>query len=221
MSRHVVVIAPDDSGGYVVTAPGLPGCVTHGDTLEDAQTNARAAIELYLDGEDAASLAAAGVRTDLIVARFEAGALAWPALRFVCHRRHGRQPGARDGGGGFGSGGRALMGGWREEWETKGYRDPLSVDRTDFLRVRMRIERGRQVRFTAQYEAVIDGRIYPVIRYDTAHGDPHRDTLDRHCTVVDKKWFWGAPLGQTLRTAIADIRADWPAYRAVFEDPTP
>ncbi len=34
------------------------------------------------------------------------------------------------------------MGGWREEWETESFRVPLSWERTDFLRVRMRIERG-------------------------------------------------------------------------------
>ena len=70
MSRHVVVLAPDESGGYTVTVPGLPGCVTHGDTVEGALANAREAIALYLDGEDANSLAA-GVERDLIVAHVE------------------------------------------------------------------------------------------------------------------------------------------------------
>ncbi len=71
MGRHIVVLAPDESGGYTVTVPGLPGCVTHGDTVEGALANAREAIALYLDGEDAESLAAAGVRRDRIVAHVE------------------------------------------------------------------------------------------------------------------------------------------------------
>ncbi len=44
-----VVLTPDpDDGGYVVTVPGLPGCVTEGDTFEEAVSNARDAIALYL-----------------------------------------------------------------------------------------------------------------------------------------------------------------------------
>lgn len=73
-SRHVGVLASDEGGGDVVTAPGRPGGVIHGDPFEAALANARAAIGRYLDGEDAASLAAAGVRTDPIVACVAAGA---------------------------------------------------------------------------------------------------------------------------------------------------
>ncbi len=45
----------DASGGYVATVPVLPGCHTQGETLEEAETNVREAIELYLE-----SLAAHG-----------------------------------------------------------------------------------------------------------------------------------------------------------------
>jgi len=45
-----VVLTPDpDDGGYVVTVPALPGCVTEGDTYEEALQNAREAIALYLE----------------------------------------------------------------------------------------------------------------------------------------------------------------------------
>jgi predicted RNase H-like HicB family nuclease len=36
-------------GGYVAVMPALPGCHTQGDTLEEAQDNAREAIELYVE----------------------------------------------------------------------------------------------------------------------------------------------------------------------------
>lgn len=45
-----VVLIPDDhDGGYTVTVPALPGCITEGDTLDEALANAREAIALYLD----------------------------------------------------------------------------------------------------------------------------------------------------------------------------
>lgn len=44
------VLTPDElDGGYVVTVPGLPGCITEGDTVEEALKNAKEAISLYLE----------------------------------------------------------------------------------------------------------------------------------------------------------------------------
>lgn len=48
--------------------PALPGCVTHGETVDVALVNAREAIALYLRGEDADSLARAGARDGLMFA---------------------------------------------------------------------------------------------------------------------------------------------------------
>lgn len=39
-------------GGYTVYVPSLPGCVSEGDTMEEAQANIREAIELYLEPAD-------------------------------------------------------------------------------------------------------------------------------------------------------------------------
>jgi predicted RNase H-like HicB family nuclease len=40
---------PEPEGGFTVTCPKLPPLVTYGDTLEEAQANAREAIELCLE----------------------------------------------------------------------------------------------------------------------------------------------------------------------------
>ena len=49
MRRYTVVLHPDaDEGGFTVTVPSLPGCITEGDTLEEALANAREAIGLHL-----------------------------------------------------------------------------------------------------------------------------------------------------------------------------
>jgi len=43
------VFGPDVNGGYSVTVPSLPGCISEGDSFEEANANIREAIELYLD----------------------------------------------------------------------------------------------------------------------------------------------------------------------------
>ena len=44
-----VVLERSDEGGYTVYVPGLPGCISEGDTKEEALKNIREAIELYLE----------------------------------------------------------------------------------------------------------------------------------------------------------------------------
>ena len=49
--RYIVLLTPDpDEGGYTVTVPVLPGCITEGDTLAEALANAREAIKCHLEG---------------------------------------------------------------------------------------------------------------------------------------------------------------------------
>ena len=47
--NYTVIITPDETGGYVVTCPALPGLVTEGDTLEEARRMAADAIRGYLE----------------------------------------------------------------------------------------------------------------------------------------------------------------------------
>ncbi len=44
-----VVLEPSDEGGYTVYVPSLPGCISEGETVEEALANIREAIELYLE----------------------------------------------------------------------------------------------------------------------------------------------------------------------------
>lgn len=39
-----------DEGGYNVTVPALDGCYTQGDTEDEAISNAKEAIQCYLEG---------------------------------------------------------------------------------------------------------------------------------------------------------------------------
>ncbi|MBO3704683.1 MAG: type II toxin-antitoxin system HicB family antitoxin [Candidatus Accumulibacter sp.] len=44
-----VLLREEPEGGYTVTVPTLPGCITYGDTIPDAVAMAKEAIELYLE----------------------------------------------------------------------------------------------------------------------------------------------------------------------------
>ena len=48
MHSFTVVFESASEGGYVAHVPSLPGCSTQGETFEDAQKNAKEAIEGYL-----------------------------------------------------------------------------------------------------------------------------------------------------------------------------
>jgi predicted RNase H-like HicB family nuclease len=44
-----VVLEPSDEGGYTVYVPSLRGCLSEGETVEEALENIQEAIELYLE----------------------------------------------------------------------------------------------------------------------------------------------------------------------------
>ena len=47
--KYTVILEKEADGGYVVSVPVLPGCVSQGDTREEALTNIREAIGLYVE----------------------------------------------------------------------------------------------------------------------------------------------------------------------------
>jgi predicted RNase H-like HicB family nuclease len=44
-----IILEPSEDGGYTVLVPSLPGCISEGDTKEEALEKIREAIELYLE----------------------------------------------------------------------------------------------------------------------------------------------------------------------------
>ena len=48
---HTVLLEPDpDEGGFTVTVPELPGCITQGETIDEALAMAQEAIALHVEG---------------------------------------------------------------------------------------------------------------------------------------------------------------------------
>jgi predicted RNase H-like HicB family nuclease len=52
--KYTVVLQRENDGGYVATVPALPGCVSQGETREEALRNVEEAMELYLEDVKAA-----------------------------------------------------------------------------------------------------------------------------------------------------------------------
>ncbi len=47
--KYTILIERNEEGSYTVTVPSLSGCITEGDTWEEAIANAREAIAGYIE----------------------------------------------------------------------------------------------------------------------------------------------------------------------------
>ena len=44
-----IILKPEPEGGFTVTVPALPGCITYGRDIEEAKKMVRDAIQVYLE----------------------------------------------------------------------------------------------------------------------------------------------------------------------------
>ncbi|HMQ76855.1 MAG: type II toxin-antitoxin system HicB family antitoxin [Flavobacteriales bacterium] len=44
-----VLLTPEPEGGFTVSVPALPGCITYGESIDHALSMAKEAIELYVE----------------------------------------------------------------------------------------------------------------------------------------------------------------------------
>lgn len=47
--QYRILLRAEPEGGYTVTVPALPGCVTFGETVDEAIAMAREAVEVYIE----------------------------------------------------------------------------------------------------------------------------------------------------------------------------
>lgn len=63
-----IILEPSEDGGYTAIVPALPGCLSEGNTKEEALKNIREAIELYLEPvEDDSTFSANAEQVELSV----------------------------------------------------------------------------------------------------------------------------------------------------------
>jgi hypothetical protein len=71
---------------------------------------------------------------------------------------------------------------------------------------------GREItEFRIQLEVLVNGEWHAVVRYDTAHGRPHRDILHPNGEQT-KDWFEGYSVADVLTIGQSDIMENWPSY---------
>ena len=87
----------------------------------------------------------------------------------------------------------------------------------DEVRIRCwyRRRRKRIVRYTVQLEIYHARRWQAVVRYDTAHGFCHRDTIHADGSQDKSPVFFG-DANETFTRAIEDMRENWDAHRARY-----
>ncbi len=47
--KYTVILEPQEEGGFTVSVPALPGCISEGETRGEALKNIKEAIELYIE----------------------------------------------------------------------------------------------------------------------------------------------------------------------------
>ncbi len=92
---------------------------------------------------------------------------------------------------------------------------PLSEE--DRVEVTFDKDQGRVVAFMVNYVATFQGSDHSVVRYDTAHGFPHKDICRPEGTVDHKERMAGNDLLALADEAIEDVKRNWGVYRRRFE----
>jgi len=97
---------------------------------------------------------------------------------------------------------------WIQDFETE----------LDRLRVHFRTAQGQVESIVViQYEAYIDGKWRPIVRFDEAHGFFHRDVISP--TGEQQKVFQLAiDRAVALNDALTHVKQFWRTYRKNYED---
>lgn len=66
IASYTVHFLPAEEGGYTAEVPALEGCVSEGETFEEAERNIREAISLYLESLRARGLPIPGDRETVL-----------------------------------------------------------------------------------------------------------------------------------------------------------
>ena len=81
-----------------------------------------------------------------------------------------------------------------------------------FVAVDFATAQGRVISFVVRLMVIEDDDEYSIARYDTAHGSPHRDRLDRRGALVEKEWLAGLDLDSALNFAVEDFKENYERY---------
>jgi len=92
----------------------------------------------------------------------------------------------------------------------------LSEELEDRLRISAQKRKGEILGFIVQYEALIENKWRPIIRYDTSHGFAHKDII-HYDGVQEKQPLYFPDLNMAFTFAIQDLKISWRWYRMAYE----
>jgi len=91
----------------------------------------------------------------------------------------------------------------------------LTPDGENRYRHRHVLEKDLIVEFSVQYEAYLEGRWHPIVRYDCAHGFAHRDLIHPDGTESKTDFrYWDH--AQVLTYGERDLKENWRSYRGHY-----
>lgn len=93
---------------------------------------------------------------------------------------------------------------------------PLKASPTDRYRHYHVLEDGVITDFMIQYEAEIDGQWHEIVRYDSAHGRPHKDLLQPDGSEIKEEFPYYSN-AEVMTLGQNDIRKNWQRYRNEYE----
>lgn len=84
------------------------------------------------------------------------------------------------------------------------------------IQVQFETFNGRVVSFVVRL-SLAEGTTRSIARYDTAHGCPHLDLVDRMGQLREKRWLLGMSLEEALEYAITDFKLNYERYIKDFQ----
>ena len=72
--------------------------------------------------------------------------------------------------------------------------------------------RGQVVSLVVRLMLKTVGGLVNVVRYDTAHGMPHKDVLGKKGDLIRKEWLGNISLPEALAFAVRDLRENYEKY---------
>jgi len=76
-------------------------------------------------------------------------------------------------------------------------------------------QKGKIIYFCVQYETIVEGKWYPVVRYDVSHGFAHRDLINIKGEIAKTPLF-AEDYNDALTFAESDLKTNWEIYKERF-----
>lgn len=92
----------------------------------------------------------------------------------------------------------------------------ILLDKENLIFVYFETIKGRVSEFVVKYITFIEGEMFEVLRFDSAHGTPHIDVIAPDGETKQKIWLEQLSNERALEYAVNDIKDHYSDYRDKF-----